>query len=1232
MLKAIASAVLFRRVLHTCVHNLFFQSLAKIKFAAAIIAFVCSMHAGNEAFAQWSYAPTATAIINSNLTLDNNITVSSGSFTFNANVTDATGGTAYSLLMTGGTFIANSNNATITFEGASTIDNATFTIKSGCTVIMGALNVKNNSHILIEAGGTLIVNGNMTDANNGSGNTTVKGYVQIYGNYSSTVGGVEVDGTTGVFQTTGSITTSGGSTVFGSTNDCASGPCSGASLSCGYTNQISPSSQTICSGQSVTSISSITNAPSSSVSYQWQWSTSAGSGFTNLTVNATSSTLNPYNTDASIATKLSNSESVYFRVQLVVGTCPVTPVNYSPSSGIIFKTETPPVVTLNQTAFCGVASGTVSIPYTVVSGTVTKYSITWSPLGGNLTNVNNQSTSGSPLSYTLASNVVAGNYTGTVYFTDANACTPGSKTFVLSIGAGAPVLSSVAAASICETGIAQTTSLSYSATNSPSFYSIAWNTTATGAGFTAVTDASLGGSPVTLNVPANAVSGATYTGTLSVKNGCNTSSGTSFNVTVNPKPNITSTLTPGATCSGSAVGYVPLCSVPSATFSWSRSAVAGIDGGPSSGTQTIDEVLINSTSSVVAVPYTVTALASGCSGSAQVSISVVPQLTLIWNGSVSSDWSTAANWSCAEVPTSSKQVIIPSGMPNQPVLTGTGYCGNVRIAGSASLTLTDGAVIYVAGDFDNEGTFNSNKGTVEFNGGSAQTINGQGAAFYQINVNKSGGSLSVGTGYDLPLKHLLNITSTTAVNTNGNLLLMSLDNTTENDASIGAIPEGASVNGEVRIQRMIKAAGVTNRYVSPMVSGINLAQLNDDFTVKSGSVRYYNEKALGALANGYTNWPITGTMEVGRGYLFYMYDNVDVLWDVKGTITSGSFSFPNVFSLTKTTTFTAANSFSNDGWNLVGNPYPSAISWKSDQWVRTNIGGVISVPDLNVSNTYPNYYHYYNYIDQTGDLVDGIIAMGQAFWVHADAASPVLTVMEGAKTSAANGKFYRAQTAKNKSEVLTLSISKAGSTGGDKAFFKINAEALDGHDKFDGVKFKNPSLNIFLIDRNSDHLVMHTLPQLGAEEKIPFGIQAGEEGEYLLSLNEQENSSVAGLYFVDLYEGVTMPVKEVSNYSFYVSERDRSINDRFYLSRKKENVTGESRITVYPNPFEGNLNVYVSGSGDIEGEIWDAKGKSIISFQGNGHQLINLSDVPSGMYVVRIRTEDGVVSKKIFRK
>ncbi|RYY66510.1 MAG: PKD domain-containing protein, partial [Chitinophagaceae bacterium] len=123
----------------------------------------------------------------------------------------------------------------------------------------------------------------------------------------------------------------------------------------------------------------------------------------------------------------------------------------------------------------------------------------------------------------------------------------------------------------------------------------------------------------------------TWNVTLTVKTslGC-VSTAFSMPITVNAVPVITSSST-GTICSGTALGYNIMSSVPGATYNWSRPAVAGIsNAGVSNQTgNPVNEVLVNTTNAPVSVVYTIAASANGCtSASFTYTVTVNPTATV----------------------------------------------------------------------------------------------------------------------------------------------------------------------------------------------------------------------------------------------------------------------------------------------------------------------------------------------------------------------------------------------------------------------------------------------------------------------------------------------------------------------------------------------------------------------------------------------------------------------------
>ena len=211
-----------------------------------------------------------TVNVNNPLVLDQNITVTTGTYSFFQNVTDLPGGTAYTLTANTAAGVLDIKAGTTTFEGAASWAGSTIFVRNGATLIVGPLTVGNSTTITVESGGTLIINGNFTNSNNSAGGTfTLAGFVQVNGNYDAPAGSIDITGG-GTLFTTGTISTTGSSTVFGSTNNCAAGPCSGNNL-CSFSNTIT-ASQSICSGSTPAGLTG--NAVGSPI-YNWESSTTS---------------------------------------------------------------------------------------------------------------------------------------------------------------------------------------------------------------------------------------------------------------------------------------------------------------------------------------------------------------------------------------------------------------------------------------------------------------------------------------------------------------------------------------------------------------------------------------------------------------------------------------------------------------------------------------------------------------------------------------------------------------------------------------------------------------------------------------------------------------------------------------------------------------------------------------------------------------------------------------------
>ncbi|MEI8074649.1 MAG: PKD-like domain-containing protein [Bacteroidota bacterium] len=114
-------------------------------------------------------------------------------------------------------------------------------------------------------------------------------------------------------------------------------------------------------------------------------------------------------------------------------------------------------------------------------------------------------------------------------------------------------------------------------------------------------------------------------------NGC-IGSTFSLTVSVTATTSLTSSLTPPAICSNTAFNYAPTSNTFGTVFGWTRPNIIGIATAASSGVGNPNEILVNNSTVVVAVPYLFTlTTATGCVSTQTVTVNVNPAPVLSSN-------------------------------------------------------------------------------------------------------------------------------------------------------------------------------------------------------------------------------------------------------------------------------------------------------------------------------------------------------------------------------------------------------------------------------------------------------------------------------------------------------------------------------------------------------------------------------------------------------------------------
>jgi hypothetical protein len=299
---------------------------------------------------------------------------------------------------------------------------------------------------------------------------------------------------------------------------------------------------------------------------------------------------------------------------------------------------------------------------------------------------------------------------------------------------------------------------------------------------------------------------------------------------------------------------------------------------------------------------------TGAAESNVLEVTVVSSAT--WNGSVSTNWNTAANWTPNAVPAVGQPVDIPSGLTNYPALPSDRTLTSLSLASGASLNLSSNNLTLTS-NLSNAGGI-TGAGKLTLAGSSAQSISGSGT-ISNLEVNNSAGVIiTSGAGNMQTITGKLTPTTGTLM-TNGNLTLRSSATGT---ARVGeGSASGGYISGDVITQRYLSKLtgsgrnGRAWRLVTIPVTGTGTlrdvfmaGQPGTDLTVPANRSTQPND--LGTVVIGH-NQPDAATAN-GLGYDWIgTAGQVSSLRYYQPNATSGSFASSQVPTLT--TTYTDAN-------------------------------------------------------------------------------------------------------------------------------------------------------------------------------------------------------------------------------------------------------------------------------------------------------------------------------------
>ena len=314
------------------------------------------------------------------------------------------------------------------------------------------------------------------------------------------------------------------------------------------------------------------------------------------------------------------------------------------------------------------------------------------------------------------------------------------------------------------------------------------------------------------------------------------------------------------------------------------------------------------------------------------------------------------------------------------------------------------------------------------------------------------------------------------------------------------------------------------------------------------------------------------------------------------------------------------------GWNLIGNPFPSAVEWTSN-WGQAagNVDATMYVYDA--AN---GQYDTWNYSTGTGTngKANGDIAVGQGIWVKTNAATPSITIPQNDRKHSTE-PFY-----KNGFVDGRVSFIVEGNGYNDEMVIYFRDDATNEFDsQFDAWKlFGMGETPQFYSLSGESKLTVNVLPF--NNNIIPAGLKVGANGIYTITVNNLENlGDDIIIYLEDLKENTIINLSEELSYLFTSSVSDDP--NRFLLhfgsTLGNNEIISQEDINIYAYDETLYINSGELLTGDVK--IYDLAGKELLrkSINQTGFEKINVSNL-SGYYLVSFVSETAIVNQKVFIK
>jgi hypothetical protein len=378
-----------------------------------------------------------------------------------------------------------------------------------------------------------------------------------------------------------------------------------------------------------------------------------------------------------------------------------------------------------------------------------------------------------------------------------------------------------------------------------------------------------------------------------------------------------------------------------------------------------------------------------------------------------------------------------------------------------------------------------------------------------------------------------------------------------------------------------------------------------------------------------------GVMDVARGY--FATGDADGNKLFEGEINNGQIDV-NVY---ETGNGNQAN-WNDDDWNLIGNPYPSALDLEAFYlenqtvlsgnfyfWVDDNSYGV----SYDQSNDYAVYNSFSSIAANGSGLPTQYIGSVQGFWAVAQV-DGVVSFKNSMRVNGNNTKYYKNQAQQN--SVVWIDLTNEHNHF-NQMCLGFSESSTDSVDKAMDAPKMEEATGVAIASRlaNHNYAIQAIARPASFESKwVDLFVATSLAGTHTLKASKFQN--IPSNMNVWLFDSVTQAMVNLQQDSYTVALDSNTYTGRFKvmfeqagpIASTTEHLDEESNITVYTNSV--GIQVQEKGSSLIqEVRVYNTVGQLVLQQQVNARSaVLPMEALSNGAYIVHVTAQNGELKQQ----